>query len=184
MAMSRVESSTVDFVAAPAVPRPRRGKLCVAIQGSTPAEIWERAATAAGETRFLEFRLDALAKPAAALPGLQEFLASHREVSAIATCRRKQFGGHFVGTLTAELEVLLKAAESGCSIVDLEVESAEEAKPAQLGKFRTGLRAAGASLLISYPRLYAHQGPGAGSGPDRGLRAGFREGGLDRPHTL
>jgi 3-dehydroquinate dehydratase/shikimate dehydrogenase len=34
--------------------------------------------------------------------------------------------------------------------VDLEVESAEEARPAQLAKFRTSLRAAGAALLVSY----------------------------------
>ena len=43
-----------------------------------------------------------------------------------------------------------KAAEAGCQIVDLEVESAEEAKPAQLAKFRAGLRAAGAALLVSF----------------------------------
>ena len=150
MAMSRFESSTVEFAPAPAVPRPRLGKLCVAIQGSTPAEMWERAAAAAEVSKFLEFRLDALAKPAAALPGLQEFLASHRDVSSIATCRRKQHGGHFEGSLAAELEILLKAAEAGCSLVDLEVESAEEAKAAQLAKFRAALRAAGTALLISF----------------------------------
>ena len=125
--MARVESSTFDFVSAPVVPRLRVGKLCVAIQGATPAEMWERAG-GAQETKFVEFRLDALPKPASALPGLKEFLAGHRDVTAIATCRRKQFGGHFVGSLTAELELLAKAAEAGCSIVDLEVESAEEAK--------------------------------------------------------
>jgi 3-dehydroquinate dehydratase/shikimate dehydrogenase len=146
--MPRVESSTFDFVSAPVVPRLRVGKLCVAIQGATPAEMWERAA--AQETKFVEFRLDALPKPASALPGLKEFLAGHRDVTAIATCRRKQFGGHFVGSLTAELELLAKAAEAGCSIVDLEVESAEEAKPSQLAKFRAALRAAGAALLVSF----------------------------------
>ena len=150
MAMSRVESNTVAFAPPSAVSRPRLGKLCVAIQGGTPAEMWERAAAAAVETKFLEFRLDALAKPLAALAGLQEFLVNHREVSAIATCRRKQFGGHFAGSLAAELDVLLKAAEAGCSIVDLEVESAEEAKHAQLAKFRAGIREAGAALLVSF----------------------------------
>jgi 3-dehydroquinate dehydratase/shikimate dehydrogenase len=150
MGMSRTVSSTVGFAPAPAVPRQRLGKLCVAIQGASPAEMWQRAATAADETKFVEFRLDSLPKPLAALPGLQEFLASHRDVSTIATCRRKQFGGHFTGALTAEFDILLKAAEAGCTIVDLEVESAEEAKPVQLAKFRTGLRAAGASLLISF----------------------------------
>ena len=148
--MPRIESNTLDFAPAPAVPRQRLGKLCVAIQGGSPAEMWERGAAAVEDAKFLEFRLDALAKPAAALPGLKEFLSAHREVTAIATCRRKQFGGNFVGSLTGELEVLLKAAEAGCSIVDLEVESAEEAKPSQLARFRAGLRASGAALLVSF----------------------------------
>jgi 3-dehydroquinate dehydratase/shikimate dehydrogenase len=52
--------------------------------------------------------------------------------------------------LTAELDVLEKAAEAGCQIVDLEVESAEEAKPAQLDHFRAKLRVAGTALLVSY----------------------------------
>ena len=81
---------------------------------------------------------------------MKEFLTEHRDASAIATCRRKPFGGQFAGSLTEELEALLKAAQAGCQIVDLAVESAEEAKPAQLEKFRNGLRAAGAALLVSF----------------------------------
>jgi 3-dehydroquinate dehydratase/shikimate dehydrogenase len=110
----------------------------------------ERAAAALADSRFLEFRLDSLAKPAAALPKIKEFLAANRDVIAIATCRRKQFGGHFAGALAAELEILLNAAEAGCQIVDLEVESAEAAKRSQLAGFRDGLRAAGAALLLSF----------------------------------
>jgi len=135
---------------APASLRLRVGKLCVAIQASSPAELVERAEAALGDSKFLEFRLDWLSKPAAALPKVKKFLADHRDVTAIATCRRKKFGGHFVGSLTAELEVLLEAAEAGCKIVDLEVESAEEARLAQLARFRASLREAGAALLVSF----------------------------------
>jgi 3-dehydroquinate dehydratase/shikimate dehydrogenase len=133
----------------PAQTRLRFGKLCVAVQGVTSAELFERAAGALKDARFVEFRLDALAKPASALPQLKEFLASRRDVTAIATCRRKEFGGKLAGTLNSELEILLKAAEAGCQIVDLEVESAEQASKSQLVKFRAALRAAGAALLIS-----------------------------------
>lgn len=132
--------------AAPAGPRLRLGKLCVAIQAEKPAEMFDRAEEALKDSHFFEFRLDALAKPAAALPYLKQFLGEHREVTAIATCRRKENGGHFVGTLAAELEILEKAALSGAHILDLEVESAESAKAAQLAKLRT----AGAALLISF----------------------------------
>jgi 3-dehydroquinate dehydratase/shikimate dehydrogenase len=81
---------------------------------------------------------------------LKEFMAEHPDVTAIATCRRKENHGHFAGSLTGELDVLLKAAQAGCQIVDLEVESAEEARPTQLEKFREGLRAAGTALLVSF----------------------------------
>jgi 3-dehydroquinate dehydratase/shikimate dehydrogenase len=140
----------VHSIPAAAAPRLRLGKVCVAIQGASPTELLERAGAAARDSKFLEFRLDSCPKPAAALPKLKEFLADHRDVIAIATCRRKQFGGNFVGSLTSELEVLSSAAEAGCRIVDLEVESAEEARPSQLDKFRSALRAAGAALLVSF----------------------------------
>lgn len=152
--MTQSLSSSTQSTPAPIIPRLHVGKLCVAIQGSSPAELLERAEAAlqgmTSESKFLEFRLDSCPKPAAAVPKVKEFLAGHRDATALATCRRKQSGGGFTGSLTAELEVLLQAAEAGCQIVDLEVESAEEAKASQLAKFRDGLRAAGAALLVSF----------------------------------
>jgi 3-dehydroquinate dehydratase / shikimate dehydrogenase len=141
-------SSSVSVLPAPAPPTPRLriGKLCVAIQGGSPAELVARAEAAIRDTPFVEFRLDSLAKPAAAVPKIREFLAARRDVTAIATCRRKKFGGNFAGSLAAELEILASAAQAGCQIVDLEVESAEQATRPQLKK----LRACGAALLVSF----------------------------------
>src|SRR5277367_6378795 len=93
--------------------RLRLGKMCVAIQGSSPAEMFTRAEAALADAKFLEFRLDSLPKPAAALSRLKEFLSGRRDVAAIATCRRKKFGGDFAGSLTAELEILANAAQAG-----------------------------------------------------------------------
>jgi 3-dehydroquinate dehydratase/shikimate dehydrogenase len=118
----------------------------VAIQAGSPAELIDRAEAALKDTRFVELRLDSLPKPLLAIPYLKQFLSEHRDVTAIATCRRKEHGGNFVGALTAELEVLEKAACAGCHLVDLEIESAEQAKHAQIAK----LREAGAALLISF----------------------------------
>ena len=130
----------------PVTPRLRLGKMCVAIQGSSPAELLDRAESAVKDFKFIELRLDSLPKPANAFSYLKQFLGEHKEVTAIATCRRKAHGGGFDGPLAAELEILTKAAQAGCQIIDLEVESAEEAKSAQLSKLRT----AGAALLISF----------------------------------
>jgi len=148
--MSHSGTHPLEVSLPPLVARARLGKLCVAVQGETPAELWQRAAGLGEGSRFVEFRLDSLAKPAAALPGLKDFLSHNRDVTAIATCRRRQHGGTFTGNLTAELEILTKAAEAGCQIVDLEVESAEEMKPAQMARFRAGLRAVGTALLVSF----------------------------------
>jgi 3-dehydroquinate dehydratase/shikimate dehydrogenase len=130
--------------------RPRLGKLCVAIQADSPAALLGRVEEALADSKFLELRLDSLPEPAAAVSGIKGFLAEHRDVTLIATCRRKQLGGNFVGSLSEEFAILLAAAEAGCQIVDLEVESAEEATKAALGQFREGLRAAGTALLISF----------------------------------
>jgi 3-dehydroquinate dehydratase/shikimate dehydrogenase len=148
--MIRHTSSTTISAPAPAPPRLRVGKLCVAIQANSPAEMVARAEAALKDSKFIELRLDTLLKPAAVLPKVKDFLAAHHDVTLIATCRRKEHGGHFVLSLTEEFDVLQKAAEAGCQIVDLEVESAEEAKPAQLDHFRARLRAAGTALLVSF----------------------------------
>jgi 3-dehydroquinate dehydratase/shikimate dehydrogenase len=126
--------------------RSRIGKVCAAILGSSPADLVEQAESVYRETPFLEFRLDYVAKPLSALPRIKEFLSEHPEVTAIATCRRDANGGKFVGTTAAELDVLEKAIAAGCQLVDVELQTAEEVKPAQWEK----LRAKGAALILSY----------------------------------
>src|ERR1035437_7769917 len=87
--MPSTPPSTPDSPPAAPLPRLRPGKLCVALQAESPADLLAQAEAALEDSKFLEFRLDLLPKPAAALPRLKEFLAQHREVTAIATCRRK-----------------------------------------------------------------------------------------------
>jgi 3-dehydroquinate dehydratase / shikimate dehydrogenase len=128
----------------------RPGRICVAIQAATPAAMIERAEAALRESKFLEFRLDSLPAPIAVLVALRRFLAQSKNVTAIATCRRRPNGGNFSGTLQEELEILLKAVRAGCRIADLEVESAEDTAPAQFERFRAALRRAGAELIVSY----------------------------------
>jgi 3-dehydroquinate dehydratase / shikimate dehydrogenase len=131
---------------APQFIRSRIGKVCVAIVGSTPAEMVEKAEEAARENTFIEFRLDYLPKPLLALPRIKQFLYERSEVTAIATCRRAAAGGKFKGAIAAEMEILEKAATSGFHIVDVELQTAEVLKKGQLDK----LRGHGAALIISY----------------------------------
>ncbi len=138
----RVERMTFT----PQMIRARVGKVCVAIIGSTPAEMAEKALEAVRENTFIEFRLDYLPNPLAALPKLKQFLSERGEVTAIATCRRAAAGGKFKGTIAAELEILAKAADAGFHLVDLELQTAESVKRTPVEK----LRSHGASLIISY----------------------------------
>jgi len=126
--------------------RSRVTKVCVAIIGSTPAEMMEKAAAVVKESPFLEFRLDYLEKPLLALPKLKQFLEQNTAATAIATCRRAANGGRFTGNLATELDILTKAATSGFHLVDLELESAETLKKADLQK----LRETGVGLIISH----------------------------------
>lgn len=126
--------------------RTRIGKICVAIIGTTAAEMIEKASAVVKETPFLEFRLDYLEKPVNALPKLKQFFAANTAVTAIATCRREENGGKFAGSLAAEMEVLCKAAATGFQLVDLELESAEVLKKGELQK----LRDTGVALIISH----------------------------------
>ena len=126
--------------------RSRLGKICVAITGATPEEMIERALDVRQETNFLEFRLDYLPKPLAALPRLKAFLAEHTAATAVATCRCEAHGGRFDGSSAAALDVLIKAAESGFQLVDIELESIEKLPKNTMGR----LREASAAVIISH----------------------------------
>ncbi len=131
--------------------RSRIGKICVALTGSTPEEMLEKATSVLKETTFLEFRLDYLTKPAAALPQFKAFLAENGAATVVATCRCKENGGRFSGSNTAALDVLMKAAEAGFQIVDIELESIEKLPKDTMSK----LRAAGAAVIISHHDFHA-----------------------------
>jgi 3-dehydroquinate dehydratase/shikimate dehydrogenase len=85
------------------------------------------------------------------MPKLKQFLADNTAVTAIATCRRAANNGKFAGNVHAEVEVLTKAAEAGFQIADLELESAEHLKKAEL----QALRDTGIALIVSYHDFHA-----------------------------
>jgi 3-dehydroquinate dehydratase/shikimate dehydrogenase len=131
--------------------RSRIGKLCVAIIGSSPSEMIEKATEVLKESTFLEFRLDYLAKPAAALPALKQFLSENGAATAIATVRLKDHGGRFDGSKTAALEILLKAAAAGFHLVDIELESIEKLPKNTIAQ----LHEAGAAVIVSHHDFHA-----------------------------
>jgi 3-dehydroquinate dehydratase/shikimate dehydrogenase len=118
----------------------------VAIIGTSPNEMIERATEVLKESTFLEFRLDYLSKPAAALPSLKEFLTENGAATAIATCRLKEHGGRFDGSKAAALEILQKAAAAGFHLVDIELESIEKLPKNTMSL----LHEAGTAVIVSH----------------------------------
>lgn len=97
----------------------------------------------AGES-FLEFRLDYLPNPMHGVQAIREFLAAHPECTILATCRRHQNHGRFNGSIEEQLRILDAAVEAGAHAIDVEIESAENAKP-RMAELRQNT-----SVIISY----------------------------------
>src|SRR6266436_7540347 len=123
----------------------RLPKVCLALSGDTVETMLDTAESMARDNPFLEFRLDYLKQPLAALPKIHRFLETHQYVTAIGTCRRADNDGKFKGSLASELDVLTKARAAGCQIVDLELQSALKSKPEPIARLRGR-----AGLILSF----------------------------------
>ncbi len=123
----------------------RLPKVCLALSGDTAEEMVDTAESMARDNPFIEFRLDYLKQPLAALPKIHRFLETHQYVTAIATCRRADNGGKFKGSVAAELEVLTKAHAAGCQLVDLEFQSALKLKADAVARLRSRV-----GLIVSF----------------------------------
>jgi 3-dehydroquinate dehydratase / shikimate dehydrogenase len=123
----------------------RLPRVCVAVIGSDPSEISEKAEALVRDNPFLEFRLDYLTKPGLALPKIKRFSETHPGAVVIATCRRVASGGKFRGSMASQLDILGKAAAAGCQLVDVELQTASKCKSEQLQKLRGR-----AALILSF----------------------------------
>src|SRR5512141_2731279 len=123
----------------------RMPRVCVAVSGSNPIELLDKAEAVARDNPFIEFRLDYLNKPEQALPRIKSFLGSHTYVTAIGTCRRAANGGKFKGSVAAQIDLLAKAGASGCHLVDIELQTATAMRVPDFNKLK-----AVAGLVLSF----------------------------------
>ena len=123
-------------------------RVCISATGQTPAELLRCARRALPHSRFVELRLDWLPHPHEALPLIPRLLKNGNPVLQ-ATCRRRDNGGRFAGTVSEQWGILRQAAQLGCRLVDLEIESAEQAGRDALDDLRQH-----ASLILSFHDFY------------------------------
>src|SRR5437016_4526628 len=94
--------------------------------------------------RFLEFRVDYLPDAEKGVQAIRKFLARHSDCTILATCRRRQNQGKFIGSIEEQIRILEATLEAGARAVDVEVETAENCQE-KLAHLRSG-----AYLLLSY----------------------------------
>ncbi len=123
----------------------RLPRVCVAIAASNPVEMVQKADLVVRDNPFIEFRLDYLSKPALGLAKLKTFVEFHPEALIVATCRRAVTGGKFRGSIASQIDLLAKAANIGCHLVDVELETAAQLKPSDFNRLRRS-----ANLILSY----------------------------------
>src|SRR5258707_2815471 len=140
---TKMSGTTVN--SAPRFLPARLPRLCVPIWATNPAELLQKADTIVRDNSFIEFRLAYLPKPALGLAKLKAFVEYHPEALIVATCRRAVNGGRFRGSVASQVDVLIKAANQGCHLVDVELETAAHLKPADFARLRRS-----ANLLLSF----------------------------------
>jgi 3-dehydroquinate dehydratase/shikimate dehydrogenase len=99
-------------------------RICAVVAASSARELAAQLREALRETPTVELRLDWLANDSERRRFLA-WLRRNRPKRAVllATCRRRQGGGLFAGSVQAELHWLSQAAEAGCLWCDLEIET-------------------------------------------------------------
>ena len=104
-------------------------RVCIALGFAEPRKLLAHAKreVEAGE-KFLEFRLDYLDSPRQGIAVIKEFLDANPDVTLLATCRRHQNHGRFNGSIDEQLTILDAAVDAGAVAIDIEIETAENAK--------------------------------------------------------
>ena len=99
--------------------------VCGVVAARTARDASRQLRRALPDTGTVELRLDWLesAVEAHRLFALLKTSRIPRRATFIATCRRREAGGKFSGTVTEQLSLLRAAIDAGCACVDLEIET-------------------------------------------------------------
>jgi 3-dehydroquinate dehydratase / shikimate dehydrogenase len=110
-----------------------RDKICAVVAAADARSMWAQVRRALGVTRTIELRLDWLSGDAEIAKFLARLRARQRangvRATFIATCRRREAGGKFTGTIAEQLVHLAEAIRSGCDWYDLEIEASSACPP-------------------------------------------------------
>ncbi|HKF52155.1 MAG TPA: shikimate dehydrogenase [Candidatus Acidoferrales bacterium] len=133
-----------------------KDSVCGVVAARTAGDVLRQIRSALRYTNTIELRLDWLANAQEAARLLAQ-LKKNRilgRATFIATCRGRQAGGKFSGTVVEQLNLLRSAINAGCEWVDLEVETT-----AELPRFTLGLYTAHAKRILSHHDFHGTPDP-------------------------
>ncbi len=99
-------------------------KICAVVAAEGSQALWRQFERALRLTRTVELRLDWLSDDAEIARFLKRLAARRPRATLIATCRRREAGGRYRGTIANQLVHLAEALRAGCDWYDLEIETA------------------------------------------------------------
>jgi len=106
-----------------------RDKICAVVASADAESMRHQLRRALRETSTIELRLDWLATDAEISRFLGRLPAIPRGAILIATCRRREAGGEYAGTIASQLARLAEAIAAGCRWYDLEIETVRQCPP-------------------------------------------------------
>jgi 3-dehydroquinate dehydratase / shikimate dehydrogenase len=106
-----------------------RDKLCAVVAAPDARSMRRQLAEALQETRTVELRLDWLSDDGEIIDFLAQLSARRPKATLIATCRRREAGGRYRGTIAKQLIHLAEAIRAGCAWYDLEIETVRLCPP-------------------------------------------------------
>ncbi|HKV06224.1 MAG TPA: shikimate dehydrogenase [Candidatus Acidoferrales bacterium] len=109
-----------------------RDKICAVAAAPDAKSMWRQLREALRHTRTAELRLDWLSDDAEIARFLRKLSSNHPRATLIATCRRREAGGRYRGTIANQLVHLAEALRAGCTWYDLEIETVRQCPPALL----------------------------------------------------
>ena len=100
-----------------------KDKICAVVAATDAGSMWKQFGRALRNTGTVEFRLDWLADDREIAIFLRRLAAGYPRATLIATCRRREAGGRYKGTVAKQLFYLAEAIRAGCSWYDLDIET-------------------------------------------------------------
>jgi 3-dehydroquinate dehydratase / shikimate dehydrogenase len=106
-----------------------KDKICAVVAALDATSMWRQLLLADKQSGTIELRLDWLRDDREIARFVTRLAARPAKATLLATCRRRQAGGRYRGSIAKQLVHLADAVRAGCAWYDLEVETASLCPP-------------------------------------------------------